>query len=82
MEFDPVIELANLRQRASLGRKQFYRRRTSRLDRYTAELLGLYQAEGSVAELQRWLRDQGVLVVHSTVARWLSKHTAKTNTAS
>jgi arginine repressor len=30
----------------------------------------------STAELQRWLRKNRIKVVHSTVARWLAKHTA------
>ncbi len=75
MSFDPVTELANLRQQAAITRKQpSLRRRTSRLDAHTAELLALYQAGANAAEIQSWLRDQRVLVVHSTVARWLAKH--------
>lgn len=81
MDFDPNIALASLRQRAALNRQQFYRRRISRLDHHTAELLALHQAGANAAELQRWLREeQHVRVVHSTVARWLSKHAAKTRT--
>lgn len=74
MSFDPVTELAHLRQQAAITRKTSLRRRTSRLDRYTSELLELHQAGASTAEIQSWLRGQRILVVHSTVARWLSKH--------
>ena len=31
----------------------------------------------STAELQRWLRERRIKVVHSTVARWLAKHDPK-----
>ena len=74
MDFDPAHELASLRQQTAIRRKRFFRRRASKLDPYTAELLALHRAGGSGAELQRWLRDQRILVVHSTVARWLAKH--------
>lgn len=47
----------------------------SRLDRHRAELLALHNAGASAAELQRWLRTHRISVVHSTVARWLTKHT-------
>ena len=74
MTFDPAAELGALRERAAITRKRVYAQRRSRLDRYTSELLSLHHAGGTVAELQRWLRTQRVAVVHSTVARWLSKH--------
>lgn len=49
MSFDPVTELARLRQQAAITRKTSLRRRTSRLDRYTSELLELHQAGASTA---------------------------------
>ena len=73
MDFDPAHELASLRQQATLRRKRFFRRRASKLDRYTAELLALHQAGATLAELQRWLRAHRIRVVHSTVARWIAK---------
>ncbi|MGL4715544.1 MAG: hypothetical protein ACRCWL_06490 [Aeromonas sp.] len=71
MVFDPLSEVARLRQQTAIIRKPRFR--PSRLDRYRAELIALHQAGASVAELQRWLRGQRIRVVHSTVARWLSK---------
>jgi predicted site-specific integrase-resolvase len=47
-----------------------------RLDRHRAELLAMHLGGASTAELQRWLRKNRIKVVHSTVARWLAKHTA------
>ena len=72
MDFDPKIELAALRQQTQIIRKQRYSR--SRLDKFAGELLSLHRAGASTAELQRWLRDRRIRVVHSTVARWLTKH--------
>ncbi|MFQ1780894.1 hypothetical protein ACK37A_19745 [Aeromonas veronii] len=69
--FDPLSELASLRQQTALIRKTRYT--SSRLDRHRAELLALHQAGASTAELQRWLRANRIRVVHSTVARWLTK---------
>lgn len=54
MEFDTAAELAALQ--AQTRRIRQVRYRPSRLDRYTGELLSLYQAGASAAELQRWLR--------------------------
>jgi hypothetical protein len=74
MTFDPHAELASLRQQTALIRKPRYAR--SRLDRHRAELLALHQAGATVAELQRWLRAHRISVVHSTVARWLTRQAA------
>jgi hypothetical protein len=76
--FDPISELARLRQQDAITRKTSYRRRLSRLDHHTNELLGLHNAGASTAEIQRWLRrEQRITVVFTTVSRWLAKHTTK-----
>ena len=75
MVFDPLTELATLRQQTATIRKRNFVR--SRLDRHAGELLALHRAGASTAELQRWLRERRIKVVHSTVARWLAKHDAK-----
>ena len=72
MVFDPLTELATLRQQTATIRKRNFVR--SRLDRHAGELLALHRAGASTAELQRWLRERRIKVVHSTVARWLAKH--------
>lgn len=74
MDFDPLAELAILRQQTTAIRKSRYPH--SRLDLHRAELLALHRRGASTAELQRWLRKNRIKVVHSTVARWLAKHTA------
>ncbi|MCY1422248.1 hypothetical protein D9M71_379240 [compost metagenome] len=72
--FDPQAEAARLRATTRMRRKTTYRR--SRLDRYAGELLALHRAGATIAELQRWLGERRVRVVHTTVARWLSRQTA------
>lgn len=74
MDFDPLAELAILRQQTAEIRKSRYPH--SRLDRHRAELLAMHLGGASTAELQRWLRKNRIKVVHSTVTRWLAKHTA------
>lgn len=69
--FDPIAEAARLRELTTARRKPNYR--SSRLDRYAGELLQLRQAGASVAEIQRWLRERRIVVVHATVARWLCR---------
>lgn len=73
--FNTENELAALKQQTKTIRKKRFSR--SRLDKYTAELLSLYKAGGSIAELQRWLRTNRIKVEHSTVSRWLNKTGAK-----
>ena len=75
MSFDPLTELAALRQQTATIRNRRYA--PSRLDRHAGELLALHRAGASTAELQRWLRERRIKVVHSTVARWLAKHDHK-----
>ena len=75
MVFDPLTELATLRQQTATIRKRNFVR--SRLDRHAGELLALHRAGASTAELPRWLRERRIKVAPSTVARWLAKHDPK-----
>ena len=70
--FDARTELAELRRQTAEIRRRRYTK--SRLDRYRGELLQLRRNGASVAELQRWLRDHRIRIVHSTVARWVTKN--------
>lgn len=75
MTFDLTTELTALKSQTQLIRQRVYS--TSRLDRYTAELLSLYNAPdnpASAAELQRWLKKKKISVARSTVTRWLRKN--------
>jgi hypothetical protein len=69
--FDEKAETERLKQQTRIIRKKTYKRRKSRLDRYKGELLALQKEGCTTAELQRWLREKRIKVVHSTVARWL-----------
>lgn len=69
--FDKKAETERLKQQTRIIRKKNYTRRKSRLDRYKGELLALQKEGCTTAELQRWLREKRIKVVHSTVARWL-----------
>ncbi|WP_323107207.1 hypothetical protein [Klebsiella quasipneumoniae] len=69
-----IAGVAIERSQAQTRRIRQVRYRPSRLDRYTGELLSLYQAGASAAELQRWLRARRIKVVLSTVTRWLEKN--------
>lgn len=70
--FDARTELAELRRQTAEIRRRRYTK--SSLDRYRGELIQLRRNGASVAELQRWLRDHRIRIVHSTVARWVTKN--------
>ena len=72
--FDAVAEAARLRAQTKARRQRV--RRSSRLDRYTIELLALRDAGATTEELRRWLLDRRVVVHHATVARWLRRNGA------
>lgn len=69
-EFDPQAAVASLKRRRRIMRKP----RPSRLTRYASQLLAMRAHGATVADLQRWLRQQHVHVAHSTVSRWLVRH--------
>lgn len=68
---DARAELALLRRRRSISRRQPYR--PSRLERFRAELVALRRAGGSYAELTDWLRQRRIKVARTTVMRYLAK---------
>ena len=69
--FDAATEVAHLK--ADTRARRRLRRAPSRLDRHTHELLALYDAGATVAELQRWLAARRVRVHQTTVGRWLRR---------
>ncbi len=69
--FDAAAEAASLKADTRARRRR--RRTPSRLDRHTHELLALYDAGATVAELQRWLEARRVRVHQTTVGRWLRR---------
>lgn len=73
-EDDARRAVAALKAQTRLRRKQTRLSGRSRLDRYKGDLILLKRQGATIAELQRWLREHRIKVVHSTVARWLQKH--------
>ena len=71
--FDAAAEAARLKADTRARRRR--RRTSSSLDRHTHELLALYDAGATVAELQRWLEARRVRVHQATVGRWLRRRT-------
>jgi len=70
LDLDPAAELAAVRHRRQIARRQRYRR--SSLERYRAELVALRRAGGSYPDLAAWLRTRHRLTVaHTTVMRYL-----------
>ncbi len=69
--FDAAAEVAGLKADTRARRRR--RRAPSRLDRHTHELLALYDAGATVAELQRWLAARRVRIHQTTVGRWLRR---------
>ena len=69
--FDAVAEAARLKADTQARRRR--RRTSSCLDRHTHELLALYDAGATVAELQRWLEARRVHVHQTTIGRWLRR---------
>ncbi|MCY4011370.1 MAG: hypothetical protein OXG82_01500 [Gammaproteobacteria bacterium] len=69
--FNAASEVARLKADTRARRRR--RRVPSRLDRHTHELLALYDAGATVAELQRWLAARRVRVHQTTVGRWLRR---------
>jgi hypothetical protein len=67
--FDVTSELAIIRARRKMMRRQRYR--SSRLDEYRAELLQLREAGATLADIALWLRQRRIRVAISTISRWL-----------
>lgn len=73
-DFNVASELLALKAQTKAIRNRKSINRVSRLDKFKFELLELYQAGASVAELQRWLMtNANIQIAHSTILRWLDK---------
>jgi hypothetical protein len=69
---DDMKEVRKLKQQTKVVRVKRYGK--SRLDKHKAKLLLLNKHGASTAELQRWLLDNRIKVVWTTVYRWLQKN--------
>ncbi|MEC6831110.1 hypothetical protein [Photobacterium toruni] len=73
-DFNVASELLTLKAQTKAIRNRKSVNRVSRLDKFQYELLALYHAGASVAELQRWLSTNvNIKIAHSTILRWLDK---------
>lgn len=70
--FDAEAEVARLKK---LSKTIRHNTRSSKLTRYKSELLAMHKAGANAADLQRWLKQKRINVVHTTVSRWLKKNT-------
>ena len=73
-EHEAQKTVASLQAQTRLRRKRTRLSGHSRLNKYKGDLILLKRQGATIAELQRWLREHRIKVVHSTVARWLQKH--------
>jgi hypothetical protein len=69
--FNPVAELAVIKEKRAMMRRKVYRK--SKLEKYRAELVALRQAGASSQDLATWLKMKHRLKIHrSSVDRYLS----------
>jgi hypothetical protein len=73
-EFDAQAEVQRLKAHTKAIRKREYSRRVSKLDKYKGELISMYRAGASGAELQRWLKEKRISCALSTVLRYVQKN--------
>lgn len=70
--FDAQAEVKRIRARRAEARRRLYRK--SRLDRYRAELVAMWLAGASCADLSEWLRVTHRCKIHrSSINRFLKK---------
>lgn len=69
--FDAETELAKVRSAIQLKKKKRFR--SSRLDKFRGEILGLQRAGASLVEISEFLTSRGVPAVPSTVSRYLKR---------
>jgi hypothetical protein len=70
-QFDPMQELAAVKERRALQKRRQYRK--SKLEKYRAELVALDQAGASAQDLATWLKMKHRLKIHrASVARYLA----------
>lgn len=69
-KFDAEAELSEVQKLQEVRRKK--RLFSSKLDKFEHELKALKSAGASLAQLQIWLKKNGVKASRSTVHRWLN----------
>lgn len=79
--FDAKSEVIKLKIQTQEIRKRPYKNRKSKLDKFTYEILSLYDEGATVSEIMRWLKsNKRINVAHSTIQRWLTRYGQKSTT--
>lgn len=69
--FDVTKEIERTLEKLKKTKQKNYKRSTSRLNRYQAQLVAMRRAGATMAVLQEWLKSRHCRVAQSTVWRFL-----------
>jgi len=72
MAFDAEKELAAIQALRKQDKRKHFRKST--LDRYKGEVLQLHNAGASLSDIRLFLKSKRIIVVNSTIQRWLKKN--------
>lgn len=73
-EFNAVEVVQRLKAQTKAIRKRSYAARISKLDKFKGEVMTMYNAGSSAAEIQRWLQTKRICCALSTVTRYIQKN--------
>ena len=71
IDFDVTKEIEQALEKLKKTRQKNYKRSTSRLNRYQAQLVAMRRAGATMAILQEWLKSHHCRVAQSTIWRFL-----------
>ena len=69
--FDVTKEIEQTLEKLKKTKQKIYKRSTSRLNRYQAQLVAMRRAGATMAILQEWLKNHHCRVAQSTIWRFL-----------
>ena len=71
IDFDVTKEIEQALEKLKKSKQKNYKRSTSRLNRYQAQLVTMRRAGATMAILQEWLKSHRCKVAQSTIWRFL-----------
>ena len=71
IDFDVTKEIEQTLEKLKKSKQKNYKRSTSRLNRYQAQLVAMRRAGATMAILQEWLKSHHCRVAQSTIWRFL-----------
>ena len=71
IDFDVTKEIEQTLEKLKKTKQKIYKRSTSRLNRYQAQLVAMRRAGATMAILQEWLKSHHCKVAQSTIWRFL-----------